>query len=103
MKRHGIRRPVDVLTTLRLLSPRMGSILPIVTVLAVMSLSMKVEFEALFKAPLGMWRIIGRLTRISSLKDDKWYVLERVRTAVTAGDNGFQTAIGLLIYYVTTY
>lgn len=73
MKRHGIRRPVDVLTTLRLLSPRMGSILPIVAVLAVMSLSMKVEFEALFKAQLGMWRIIGRLTRIPNLKDDKWY------------------------------
>lgn len=45
---------MDVLTTLRLLSPRMGSILPIVTVLAVMSLSMKAEFEALFKAQLGM-------------------------------------------------
>lgn len=64
---------MDVLTTLRLLSPRMGSILPIVTVLAVMSLSMKVEFEALFKSQLGMWRIIGRSTRVSNLKDDTWY------------------------------
>lgn len=43
-----------------------------------------------------MWRIIGRLSRISSLKDDK--LLERVRTAVTASDNGFQTVIGLLYY-----
>lgn len=29
-------------------------------------------------------------------------VLERVRSAVTASDNGFQTVIGLLIYYVTS-